>query len=144
MNEDILVEYVFTMIDKDNLEYITYDYLKNFLEQSQVEMNDEEIKEMFDNLDKQKKGKISLKDFKKNFIAELRTFSTSNVNIVNEDDEYKTINSISDISIDVGFSPSKTGANTITFSCIKEPRHEFFSTLKRKNRLMVFTEKTMI
>jgi len=143
MNEDILVEYVFTMIDKDNLEYITFDYLKNFLEQSHVEMNDEEIKEMFDNLDKQKKGKISLKDFKKNFIAELRTFSTSNVNIINEDDEYKT-NNISDISIDVGFSPSKIGANTITFSCIKEPRHEFFSTLKRKNRLMVFTEKTMI
>lgn len=110
-------------------------------------LSQQEIEELYDNLDKQKKGKISVKDFKKNFIAELKTFSTSNVNMIDEDDE-NTVNNINDIDINIGGSNSdkigEDSCKTIKFSCIKEPRHEFFSNLKRKNRLMVFSNKKMI
>lgn len=72
-------------------------------------LSQQEIEELYDNLDKQKKGKISVKDFKKNFIAELKTFSTSNVNMIDEDDE-NTVNNINDIDINIGGSNSdKTG-----------------------------------
>lgn len=109
-------------------------------------MSNEEIKELFDNLDKQKQGKISLKEFKKNFIAELRTISTSNVNINDDDEDTSSCNEIENLQIglDTNTSSKKGDCHNLTFSCIKEPRHEFFSTLKRKNRLMVFTDKTMI
>jgi len=39
---------------------------------------------------------------------------------------------------------SNGNCDSIQFSCIKEPRHEFFSSLKKKNRLMVFGAKKML
>lgn len=52
---------------------------------------------------------------------------------------------IEDISLDKqGDDQSKNGFSSIQFSCIKEPRHEFFSSLKRKQRLMVFGAKKIL
>lgn len=93
------------MIDKEGLNYIDLEQLKSFLDDSQVFLSQEEIEELFEKLDKQKKGKISIKEFKKNFIAELKTFSTSNVDMIHEDDEFHSVNNINDIDIDI--SPNK-------------------------------------
>jgi len=155
MNEDILVEYVFTMIDKERINVITFDQLKKFLTDTGIVLSNNEIKMLFDNLDINKTGKITIKDFKKNFTAELKTFSMARINMEADEDEINSNNqskdkldNIKDISFDkqlsVDSDSNQNGFTTIQFSCIKEPRHEFFSSLKRKQRLMVFGIKKML
>lgn len=155
MNEDILVEYVFTMIDKEGINVITFDQLKKFLTDTGIVLSNNEIKMLFDNLDINKTGKITIKDFKKNFTAELKTFSMARINMEADEDENNSNNqskdkldNIKDISFDkqlsVDSDSNQNGFTTIQFSCIKEPRHEFFSSLKRKQRLMVFGIKKML
>merc|ERR1719329_798035 len=135
MNEDILVEYVFTMIDKEGINVITFDQMKKFLTSTGIVLSNNEIKMLFDNLDINKTGKITIKDFKKNFTAELKTFSMARINM-------KDISFDKQLSVDS--DSNQNGFTTIQFSCIKEPRHEFFSSLKRKQRLMVFGIKKML
>merc|ERR1719329_863167 len=155
MNEDILVEYVFTMIDKEGINVITFDQMKKFLTSTGIVLSNNEIKMLFDNLDINKTGKITIKDFKKNFTAELKTFSMARINMEADEDENNSNNqlkdkldNIKDISFDkqlsVDSDSNQNGFTTIQFSCIKEPRHEFFSSLKRKQRLMVFGIKKML
>lgn len=170
MNEDILVEYVFTMIDKEGLNVITFNQFKKFLEGAGVVLSQNELEMLFSNLDQQKTGNVSIKDFKKNFTAELKTFSMARINMESDDDELLanksprryTLNVDNiDISLpnnennneNANMHESKStvekeeqngNCDSIQFSCIKEPRHEFFSSLKKKNRLMVFGAKKML
>lgn len=51
MNEDILVEYVFTMIDKEGLNVITFNQFKKFLEGAGVMLSQSELEMLFSNLD---------------------------------------------------------------------------------------------
>mmetsp|Transcript_32301 Transcript_32301/g.27259 ORF Transcript_32301/g.27259 Transcript_32301/m.27259 type:complete len:147 (-) Transcript_32301:400-840(-) len=145
------------MIDKEGLNVITFTQFKKFLNDTGIVLSKEELQLLFNNLDKQNTGKISIKDFKKNFTEELKTFSMAKINIEADDEEIldkngnktpRKLDNINDLEISLSVNRSDSidekECDSIQFACIKEPRHEFFSSLKRKQRLMVFGARKML
>jgi len=102
------------------------------------------LEALFNRLDKDNDGIVSLKDFKTNIKNELRTASLGWLQPQDESqdrDREKDRESLNRTERDE-FNRERdrekdreVQVNALTFTCIKEPRHEFFSYIKRKNRI---------
>lgn len=115
-------------MDKNNEQFVTYDKMITFFNDSNI-MTDAELKTMFNSMDLNGDGKISIKEFKYNLKKQLKTHSTI------EDDE--------DQEVEIEKTREIVSQEYLEFKCTKEPRHEFFSSLKVKERVFRFFKDKM-
>mmetsp|Transcript_84284 Transcript_84284/g.181750 ORF Transcript_84284/g.181750 Transcript_84284/m.181750 type:complete len:118 (+) Transcript_84284:1415-1768(+) len=117
---------MFTLIDKENLNHITYESMVKFLTDNNLHLDEADLREFFDKLDKNKDGVIDIQEFKYNIKKELQRKSQIQHGFAEDKDDVAVCSEV--------VSTTDENGEFIEFLCNKEPRHEFFSSLKKKKR----------
>jgi len=72
MNDEIMVEYIFTQIDKDNSGVISKSEIRKFFMEKQISLKNNELNDMIKRLDSDGNSNVSIYEFKQLMIEELQ------------------------------------------------------------------------